>query len=304
MAVTIKTGWQLLTATLKKFSDENTIRDCAAIAFYAIFSLPGIAIISITIAGFFFYEDEQIKNELLKDITALMGKSAEKQVGQIVASAVFSSESRLMKIIGPIILIISTTAVFIVMQESLNKIWQVKAKPRKVVLKFLIDRFISLEFVAAIGFIIIVSLTLDTMIAMLKISMTPYVKDYFSYIIIGINFIFSIGVTILVFAAIYKILPDVEITWKDVWVGAMVTTVIFTLGKYLVAYYLDTSNFDNAYGAAGSLVAMLAWVYFSVIILLLGAQFTYVYSQHKGRKILPNKNAVAIEVVEVDKKEL
>jgi membrane protein len=206
--------------------------------------------------------------------------------------------------LGPIILIVSTTTVFISLKESLNKIWQVKAKPKKVVLKFFIDRLISLEFVASIGFIIIVSLTMDTMVAMLKVTMYGYMKSYSIYVVLVLNSIFSIAVSVLVFASIYKVLPDVEITWKEVWLGAIVTTVLFTIGKYLMAYYLETNNFDNAYGAAGSLVAMLAWVYFSVIILFLGAQFTFVYTKHQGKKIKPNKYAVAIEIVEVAKNEI
>jgi len=303
MEITKKHWLGILVASVKKFSDENTIRDCAAIAFYTIFSLPGIAIISVMIASSFFYEHEQVKNELLKDITLLMGKSSEKQINQIISSPILSNESLLMKILGPIILIVSTTTVFISMQESLNKIWKVKAKPKKVVLKFFIDRLISLEFVASLGFIIIVSLTMDTMAAMLKVAMSDYIKNYSIYIVLVLNSIFSIAVSILVFASIYKVLPDLEIKWKDVWLGAIVTTVLFTIGKYLIAYYLDTNNFDNAYGAAGSLVAMLFWVYFTVIILLLGAQFTAVYAQHQGKKIKPNKYAVAIEIVEVAKKE-
>lgn len=303
MGYTVKTWWKILVESLKKFADENTIQDCASIAFYAIFSLPGIAIISVMVASSFFYEHEQVKNELLKDITLLMGKSVEKQIDQIISSPIFSGESFIMKILGPIILVVSTTTVFIFLQDSLNKIWKVKARPKKRLIKFIIDRLISLEFVASIGFIIIVSLTMDTMIALLKVAMSDYMKSYSIYLVLGINSIFSIAVTILVFASVYKVLPDVEITWKDVWVGALVTTVIFSIGKYIIAYYLDTNNFDNAYGAAGSLVAMLTWVYFSVIILLLGAQFTYVYAQHKGRDIKPSKYAVAIEVMEMGKNE-
>jgi membrane protein len=294
-----KNMWKILIDSFKKFIDENSFQDAAAIAFYTIFSFPGIAIISVTIASGFFYEHEQVKNELLKQMTLLMGQSSEKYIKIMLNASLFSGESLFMKVIGSALLLISTTTVFISLQESLNKIWNIKPKPKRFILKLIANRVLSFSFVASTGLVLLVSLMMDTMIALFKVSILDYFADISIYIVTMINFVFSEAIAVLVFASIYKVLPDVRIQWKDVWVGATVTTILFTVGKTLIAYYLRSADFNSAYGAAGSLVAMLAWVYYSMLILFFGAQFTFVYTNNMGRKILPGKDAVEVKVVEV-----
>lgn len=287
--------------SLKKFIDDNSFQDGAAIAFYTIFSLPGIAIISVLIASSFYFEHEDVKNELLKQVTLLMGESGASQIELILNASFFSGESLVVKILGTIVLIFSATTVLISLQESLNNIWHIRPKPKKKLLKFVLNRLLSLAFVASIGFIILVSLAFDTMIAVFKVSIIDYIGTLSTYVIQVINFIFAESIAFLIFASIYKILPAIKIEWKDVWVGALMTTIFFTIGKFLISYYLSTTNFKDAYGAAASLVAMLAWVYYSNLTLFLGAQFTYIHAKEKGRLIMPGKNAVELKEVEVKK---
>jgi membrane protein len=206
-----------------------------------------------------------------------------------------------MKIVGAVALVISATTVFISLQDSLNFIWRIRPKPKTFILRFLISRLLSLAMVVSIGFLILVSLMADTLIALLRYTINDYLPAFSYYIILTINILFSLGIILLVFASIYKVLPDAQIKWKDVWIGAIVTTVFFTGGKYLISYYLTTSSVTDAYGAAGSLVILLLWVYYSVLILFFGAQFTFVYTKHKGRMIRPDKDAVSIRIEEIER---
>lgn len=301
MVLPLKSWGKILVDTIKKFFDENSFQDSAAIAFYTIFSLPGTAIITVMIASGFFYGDEEVESELLKQVTLLMGDSSAEQIELILQAPLFSGESVFMKIVGFGVLLFSATTVMISLQDSLNKIWHIKPKPKKKFLKFMINRLLSLTFVSSLGFVILVSLALDTLVALLKANIYEQLASYSGYFILVSNFIFAEVVAVLVFASIYKFLPDLQIKWRDVWLGAIVTAILFTIGKSLISYYLSTNNFDDAYGAAASLVALLAWVYYSMLILFFGAQFTYVYTKHKGRKYAPGKDAVEVKEVEVNR---
>ncbi len=303
MHSSLKKWWEIVLDTFKKFFEEKTFQYSAAIAYFTIFSLPGIAIISVMVASSFFYEDEQVRNELLKQISLLAGQSSADQVESLMSRTFLSSESWIMKIVGSVVIIISTTTVFITLQDSLNAIWKIKPKPKKMILKFVLNRLLSLAMVASIGFMILVSLTLDTFIALLRHIISGHLAGMSFYVIYAINIALNIGVIVLVFASIYKVLPDVKIRWKDVWLGAIVTTILFVAGKYLIAYYLGNADFNDAYGATGSLVALLAWVYYSVLILFFGANFTYVYLQHSGKHIAPSKGAVGIKMIEIEKED-
>lgn len=300
MKIDLKFTWVVFRDTFKKFFDENPFRHSAAIAYYTIFSLPGIAIISVMIAGSF-YEDETVRNELIKQVSLLMGDSSAQQVELIMSRAFQSSDSLVMEIVGAITLLISATTVFVSLQDSLNTIWNIKPKPKKEIVKFFINRLWSLAMIASIGFLILVSLTVDTLLAIVKQAMSGHLEGTSYVLVLIVNVVLSLVIITFVFALIYKVLPDAQIKWNDVWKGAMVTTGLFVVGKYLIGYYLGTSNLGDAYGAAGSLVAMLAWIYYSVLILIFGAQFTFVYNKHKGRVIRPDKGAVAVVIEEVER---
>lgn len=300
MALSVKKWWNIFKDSLLKFMEDNSFRDSAAIAFYTIFSLPGMAILSVMIASGFFYEDEQVKGELLKQVSLLMGESATKYVDLILNAPFFTGDSLLMKSVSLTLLFFSATTVFISLQESLNQIWKVKQKSEKVFLRFLTNRILSLAFVASLGLVIIVSLTMDTLIAVFKGVFSDIFSGYSLYFIRALDFAFSEIIAVLIFAFIYKALPDVKIRWRDIWWGAIVTAILFTFGKSLISYYLSNGNYENFYGAAGSLAAMLAWIYYSMLILFFGAQLIFNNVKYSGRRILPSKHAVEIETVEVD----
>ncbi|TRX60495.1 YihY/virulence factor BrkB family protein [Fulvivirga sp. M361] len=300
MELSIKQVWQLIRKSFEAFFENNPFRHSAAIAYYTIFSMPGIAIIAVMVAGSF-YEREAVRTELLNQVTLLMGSNSATQIETLMNKAFFSAESFVMKMVGVVTLLVSATTVFASLQQSVNTIWNIKPKPDKEILKFVTNRLLSLAMVASIGFLLLVSLMADTMIAILKEAMSGILAGSSYYLVWIINVGISLVLITLVFALIFKVLPDAEVRWKHVWTGAIVTTALFITGKYLIGYYLSTSNLGDAYGAAGSLVALLAWVYYSVLIVLYGAQFTFTYNQLKGRSIRPNDGAVAVKVQEIEK---
>lgn len=300
MQTQLKKTWELVKMSFTEFFSQNPFRHSAAIAYYTIFSLPGMAIIAVLVASSF-YEREAVRSELLTQVSLLMGSNSAQQVEILMSKAFFSEESILMKIVGIVTLLISATTVFASLQDSINTIWNIRPKPKKEILKFLFNRLLSLAMVASIGFLLLVSLMADTLMAIFKDALSNLIADSSYYLIWVINTGVSLAAITIIFALIFKVLPDAQVKWKHVWTGAMATTMLFILGKYLIGYYLSSSDLGDAYGAAGSLVALLSWVYYSVVILLYGAQFTFTYNQLKGRSILPNEGSVAIVIEEIDK---
>lgn len=296
----LKQVWELIRKSVTSFFDHNPFRHSAAIAYYTIFSLPGMAIIAVMIASSF-YEREAVRSELLTQISLLMGSNSADQVEVLMSKAFFSRETVFMQIVGIVTLLISATTVFASLQDSLNTIWKIRPKPKKEVFKFLFNRLLSLAMIASLGFLLLVSLMADTLLAIVKESVSFLSTDSSYYLIWLANISISLVIVTFIFALMFKVLPDAQIAWKNVWIGAIVTMVLFIGGKFLIGYYLSSSSLSDAYGAAGSLVAMLAWVYYSVMILLYGAQFTFTYNELKGRKIMPKSGAVAIKIEEIEK---
>ena len=303
MKLSAKQWWSILVTTLKNLLKKDLLNNSAAVAYYSIFSLPGITMVTILITRSFLGEDEEAKSQLLDSLTWLMGNTSSKELEHLLYNPASISQSLFMTILGGMITLWAATTVVVVIKESLNEIWQVRPKPKNALKSYIINRFVSLQFVVSIGFIFIVSLSKDALLTVLKDQVDDVLNDQLLYLTAGLEFIFSIGLEVIVFAAIFKILPDINIKWKDVWLGAVITTIIFTLSKNLITLYIDHSKFNDAYGGAGSLVGMLSWTYFSAMILFFGAQFTMVYNRFIDRDIGPNKNAVAIKVVEINGKD-
>lgn len=296
-----KDNWKVIKSSLGSFAENNPFQHSAAIAFYTIFSLPGMALIAVLIASSF-YERDVVREELLNQVSLLMGTSSANQVEALMNKALVSNDSFVMKLIGAGTLLVSTTTVFVSLQDSFNSIWKIRPKPKRGIVKFLFNRLLSLALVASIGFLLLVSLTADTLLAIFKDVMSYFLEESSYYIIWLLNTGFSLVVITFIFAALFKVLPDAQIKWRHVWVGAMVTTVLFIIGKYLIGFYLGSSSLTDVYGAAGSLVALLAWVYYSVLIVLYGTQFTMTYNSIKGEKIKPNEEAVVLNINEVEEK--
>lgn len=296
----LKKIWFLLKETVGKFIDDNPMSYSAAIAFYTIFSLPGILMVTVYIAGTA-YDQELVQSELFNQIEQLIGPQSAKEINKILLNIEQSGEITFARTIGIITLLFSATTVFVSLQEALNKIWGIKAKPKYGFLKLLVDRILSLALIISIGFLLLVSLVADAILVIFREQLAEYLSGVTSSIIMVINILFSLAVITLIFAAIFKVLPDAKIKWRDVGIGAFITTLLFTSGKYLIGFYLGTSSVGTTYGAAGSFILMLIWIYFSTTILLLGAEFTYIYSKHIGSVILPGKGAVKVVLKEEEK---
>ncbi|MDX1628362.1 MAG: YihY/virulence factor BrkB family protein [Fulvivirga sp.] len=296
----IKKYARIFKKTFARFFQGEPMSHSASIAFYTIFSMPAILIISLVIAGSF-YEDAQVKSLMMNQIQEMFGKESASQVLKIMENANQQTDDTIAKIIGIGTLVFSATTVFVSLQDSLNHIWRIKPKPKHGIIGFLVNRALSLAMVVSIGFLLLVSLIIDALLVVFNDFLRDVLFGHTFYIISGLNLIVSLGVITVIFAIIYKVLPDARVKWRDVWVGAFVATLLFNLGKYLMSIYMATSTLATAYGAAGSLVLLLVWVYYSAIILLFGAEFTFVYSQEIGEVIKPSKRAVRLEIKEIEK---
>ena len=282
----------------KEFFKEDPFGHAAEIAFYTIFSMPGVLIVVISIAGSI-YDREVVTGGVMDQVGYMIGPDSADEVRSILENAADSGGSKLARIVGIATLLFSATTVFISLQGALNHIWRIRSKPSKGFLKLLMDRVLSFAMVISIGFMLLVSLVLDAVLVVLGDSLQQLtgIDLVFAGII---NLILSLLVIAVIFALMFKILPDAIIRWKDVWVGAFITTFLFMAGKYLIGFYLGNSSLGSAYGTAGSLVLILVWIYYSAIIFLFGAQFTHVYGTQNGKEIKPTKNAVKIRILELE----
>jgi membrane protein len=292
--------WTILKKTASSFVDDDSFSSASSIAFSTIFSLPAILIIALTVATAF-YERNVVQEELIRQIGHMVGQQSAKEIEDIIVHAALDSTSTFAKVVGALTLAVSATAIFLSLQTSLNKIWGIKPKPQRGWVKLIVNRLISLAMVISLGFVLLVSLLLDAVLVVFQDIVARYLKDVTLYLVNGINLVISLGFVMFIFGMIFKVLPDARIRWRDVWVGSLVTTILFTAGKYLIGIYLGNSSLNSTYGAAGSLVIILVWVYYSTLIVLFGAELTSVYAKERGAEIRPYSNAVKVQLVEVEK---
>lgn len=293
-------SWKILKKTFSNFYEDDSMSYASSIAFYTIFSMPAILIIALSI-GSAFYERNVVQDELINQVGRLIGAESAKEIEQILLNATLDSTSTFAKIVGIATLIFSATTVFISLQTSLNKIWGIKPKPKRGIIKFILNRLLSLAMVASMGFILLVSLVIDAALVLFQGMLSKVLAGITLYILNAMNIVISLGFITVIFGLMFKVLPDAKINWKDVWVGSLITTALFTIGKFLIGFYLGNSSFNSAYGAAGSLVIILVWIYYSTIIFLFGAELTSVYAEESGSKIKPYDTAVKVQVVELEK---
>lgn len=288
--------WKFIVDVFDKWITDKAPKLGAALSFYTIFSLAPLLVIAISIAGFIFGPNAA-RGELVDQIEGLIGTEGAQVVQTALKNTNDPDSGIIAVVISFVTLIIGSTIVFAELQESLNMIWRVKPKPERSIIKGLIkDRVQSFALVLTTGFLLLVSLIVSALLSLLN----NFISDKFItipiYLLDIANLIISLGVVYLLFAMIYKILPDVHISWKDVWVGALVTSVLFVLGKYLIGLYLGTSTLSSTYGAAGSLVILLLWIYYSAQILFLGAEFTYIYATRHGSGYKPRGKFMIYEI--------
>jgi membrane protein len=297
----ISSSWQIIKQTFVLFSDNSVTSKSAALAFYTFFSLAPILLIVIGV-GDVFYRRDAIEGNLFGQIQAFVGPAAATQIQEILRNAATTKNSVLASVVSITALVLSATGVFTEIQSSINSIWQLKPKPRKGWLKYLLNRIISLSMVMGLGFILMVSLVISTVMDLIMHRLLALLPDGSVVITYTLNLLFTLIITSFLFGVIFKFLPDAKIQWKDVRAGAFTTAILFMLGKFGIGYYLGKSNPGGVYGAAGSVVIILLWVYYSAIILYFGACFTKEYAFFTGRKIFPSQYAVFIEQIEVQNK--
>jgi membrane protein len=294
-----KTIVRLVRETVDEWNEDNVPLLAAALAYYTMFSIAPLLIIVIAIAGAI-YGEEAARGEIVRQIQGLVGRDGAEFIQSMIQNASRpGSGGGIATLIGIGVLIFGASGVFGQLQAALNTIWEVKPKPGRAVKSFVQARFLSFAMVLVIGFLLLVSLVLSAALSGISGYFNGFLPEVFQ---VGriLNSVLSFALITLLFAAIYKFLPDVEVPWKNLWVGAGVTALLFNIGKFLIGLYLGNSSVGSTYGAAGSLVVVLLWVFYSAQILLFGAEFTQVYSKYRGRPIEPSKHAVSVKEETID----
>ena len=282
--------WEIVKETFKEWSSSSASKDSGNMAYNAIFSLPGLLIIIIWVAGNFFGE-EAVNGEIQKQIQGLMGHDVAKSIQDIIKSAVVDKQNFWMKALGIGTLVFGATSLFFQMQSSLNNLWDVESAPQKAWQKFLMDRANSLGMILIIAFLLLISMLLSSLIGLANNLITDYFGLQTYLLVQACNFVLGFGVVTVLFALMFKVLPDVEIKWKSVWIGALVTALLFNIGKMLMSYYFDISKPTTIFGAAGTIILLMMWINYSCQLVFFGAEFTKVYAYKMGHKIIPSKHA-------------
>jgi membrane protein len=291
--VQIKTFWKVLKKAGASFIEDNGMKLSASLSYYTVFSLCPILIIIMSLAGVVFGKDA-VQGRIYDQISGLVGSDAAIQVQEIIINIEKSQHGTVGAIVGVVLLIFGATGVFTEIQDSINYIWSVKAKPKKGWLKYLSNRAISFSLLIGIGFVLLVALVINALMDVLNDRLQKILPTYSVYLFHILSLVFILVIISLLFTIVYKVLPDAVIAWKDAMVGAVFTTLLFLIGKFLIGYYLGNSNIGLTYGTAASIVIILVWVYYSSIILYFGAEFTRMYAIHVGKGIKPNDTAVFI----------
>ena len=289
----LSSGWQMLKLTFAEWTNDNTFELSAALAFYTMFSIAPVLLIVVGVASFFL-APEAATNRIVSEMEKMVGPQGAHAVQQVIESSRGFGKGLWAVSAGIVTLIMGATAVFGELQTALNYMWDVKAKPdRSVIMSLVIDRLRSFSIAICVGFLLLVSLVISAIISGLQDYMNQWLPGI-PWLWQAANIIASFFVVAVLFAMIYKFLPDVVISWMDVWIGAAATALLFTAGKYLIGVYLGQAATASAFGAAGSLVVLLFWVYYSALIVFLGAEFTQVYARRYGSGIRPKKHAVRV----------
>lgn len=291
----------MLRESLSDFANNKSFRMSAALAYYTVFSIAPMLIIIISLLDFF-YGKNAMEGTIFLHIKGFVGADAALQIQQIIKSATASRDISWASVLGIGALIFAATGVFAEIQDSINYIWRLKAKPRKNWLKLILNRILSFSMVVSLGFILLVSLVINSILDMAGEQVLKLFPGLALFVASGINLLITFLTISALFATIFKVLPDAKIHWRDVIIGALTTALLFMAGKFLISYYLRKSHISDYYGAAGSVVIILLWVYYSSSILYFGACFTRVYSIRTGRNIFPDAYAVWIQEIELENK--
>jgi len=281
----------------KEFSADNILKYSASLAYYTVFSIAPLLVIVSALLGFFFGK-EAMQGQIYQQLNHLVGGLAAMQIQDTIKNIHLNANNYFASVVSVIILFIGATSIFGEIQDSLNKIWGLRIKTKRVWWKLILTRLLSFSLILSIGVIMIVSLLLNALVNSFGKLISNYLENYSAYFIQITEAVLSFFIAGFLFSLIFKILPDAKIRWKDVLLGGFVTAVFFTIGKLGIGFYLGKSNLSSLYGAAGSIIIFMVWVYYSSIILYLGAEFTKVQAKLYGGNIIPNEYAEWVKLEE------
>jgi membrane protein len=286
-------AWALIKQTFSDWSEDKAPELGAALAFYTALSIAPLLVIMLAVAALAFHGDSAAaQTRFLAEMKSMVGDEGANALKDMLDSAQKPKEGTIATVLSGIVLLFGASGVFGQLQSSMNTIWEVKPKPNRGVWGMIRDRFLSFAMVLGIAFLLLVSLVLSAAVSALGEMIR--LPESMAWLAQALNFAVSLLVITLLFAMMFKLLPDVKIAWRDVWLGAAITAVLFTLGKFAIGLYLGQSAMSSSYGVAGSFVVLLVWVYYSAQIFFFGAEFTQVYANSYGAKIVPAENAVPV----------
>jgi membrane protein len=290
----LKVAWLLIKDSAIKWDEDKVPRLAAALSYYTVFAMAPILVIVIAIAGLVFGQ-EAAQGQIVGQLDGLVGHEGAVAIQDILKNSRKEDAGVAAMILGTFTLLIGATGVLVELQDALNTVWGVTPKPGRGIMGMLRDRFLSFTMILGFGFILLVSLVLSAALTAVSNYLERFLPSIdYVYLLQGANILLSFLVTTVLLAMIYRILPDAKIAWRDVWIGAAISSILFGIGKYLIGLYLGQSSISTTYGAAGSLAILFVWVYYSSMILLLGAEFTQVYANRYGKHVVPSDNAILL----------
>lgn len=294
-----KNAWAILKDCFNGFIDDKVLKLSASLAYYTVFSMGPLLLMIISLASVFYGRDA-VEGKIYSQLEGFTGHDTALQLQHIIQNAAIMGKGKLAAIIGGATLLIGATSIFAEIQESINMIWEVKPKPKKGWLKYLQNRFFGFSIIVGMGFLLLVSLGVSALIDVFSDRLRQHMPGITVIIMYIVNLVITFGITTVIFGGIFKVLPDVRLSWRDTLAGAIMTSVLFMLGKFAISFYIGKSHVGTTYGTAGALVIVLLWVYYSSVILYFGAEFTQAYILRSGRTIYPADYAVVTKMVEVE----
>ncbi len=289
--IKIKDCLKIAVTAFKRWRNKDPFMQSAVIAYYAIFSMPGLLVLVISFAAIFF-ERDAITGHVYEQVSKTMGHETAIEVQNMILTVAKANNSFVATLIGIITILIGASAVFAQLQKALNNIWEVQPKLRRRFSRLLRRRLFSFGLILTVGFLLLISLTLTTLLAALSDWATSNWPSATVIILLALNFIISFTVVMILFALMFKILPDAKVEWGHVWLGSILTALLFILGKSAIGFYLSKTDPGSAYGAAGSVILILLWVSYSSMIFFYGAEFTKSYADHYTGTVMPTENAI------------
>jgi len=297
--ITFKGIFEVLKTSFTGFSEHKVTRMSGALAYYTVFSMGPLLILIISLCAIFLGR-EAVEGQVYAQLENFMGRDTAAQLQDIIKNAAIGGKSQIAVIIGIVTLLVGATTVFAEIQDSINDIWGLKPKPKRGWLKMVQNRFLSFSVIISLVFILLVSLGVTTIIDGISDRLRAAFPDVTVILFYILNQIITLAIVTLIFGVIFKVLPDAQIKWRDVISGAVVTAILFMVGKFGISFYISQSDVGSTYGTAGSLVVLLLWTYYSSIILYFGAEFTKAFALKYGSEIHPNHYAVTTKQVEVE----